>query len=1079
MKITFHSFHSYKPNLKFILKMNIASLLLSLICLQVYALGWAQEITLSVNKAPLNEVLQELREQSDYAFFYKANYLQQAGPITLSVKNKPIEEVLPMVFKNQPFEYVIKDKTIIIKYQENGQAREMALTSAQQAKIAGVVTDGQGPLPGVSVLLKNTSRGTLSNTRGEFTLEATIGDTLVFRSIGYITQEVPINQPTVNVVLAKSDEKLDEVVVMGYGSLDKRLLTSAVSDIRPNEFIGGTPSPMLAIQGKVPGLSVQSTNGTDPNAGVSLQLRGINSVNASQGPLIVIDGVPGADLNAVAKEDIESINVLKDASAAAIYGTRASGGVILITTKKPVVGNAQVNLTSELFTETIRRRPDILSAQEFRDFGKTDDGTYDLGASTNWFDEVTNKNPFSQRYVVNAGGGTENARVMASFNTRKAKGMAVGSDRKEIGGRVNSYFKFLEGRLELSSNVSYSEINANLTDNAIFEKAMAMNPTLDPYDADDPTGYNVILGGLEYWNPLAEVKLRDNQLSSNFLLASSILKWNVTDFWSISGMAAAKRTSAYQVQYRSAEHRISRETGVNGWANQNYAKNMDKTFDLTTNLDKTFGIHAINAVLGYSFQEFNGQGFWAENQDFPVDGIGPNNLGSGSFLSEGRANMGSSKNTRTRLISFFGRVNYALKDRYLLTATLRHEGSSKFYDNKWGTFPGISAGWRISGEDFMKDVQFVNDLKLRAGYGETGNEGFSSTTAFRVYALDDWANVNGDWVRVYGLQHNQNKAMQWEVKKETDIGLDFTLFNNRLTGRLDWYRRKVNKLIYEIPVSSPPNVFATMVANAGDLENSGFEMEANWKAVQKKDFSYSTGLVASTNKSKITSLGADASIYLHSLPNPGSAGVAVRVTGDEPIGQFYIFKSAGFDEAGKPLIYNRNDEVIAYDNRSDLDKRFIGNAIPKLSLSWTNNFNYKNWDLSVYMRSWLGYDVFNVTNMYYGLNNSFSNGRNVLRSAYEKNAQIDYGSRILSDYWIEKGDFLKIDVVTLGYTFKSQKIKPLSNLRVYLTGRDLFTITGYSGLDPEVNVNGLDPGFEDVTAYPKTRTFMFGVQVSF
>lgn len=973
---------------------------------------------------------------------------------------------------------------------ENPKSNANISAVVQQGKITvtGRVTDQTGEaLVGVTVLEVGTSNGSLTDVDGTYSIQVESNGVLAFSYVGFTKKEIPIGKQSVINVVLQEDGMLKEVVVVGYGSLDKRSMTNAVSSIKQENFIGGTSSPLMSIQGKVSGLSVQSTNGSDPNANVSIQLRGTNSINADKGPLIVIDGVPGAEIGLVSKEDIESINVLKDASAAAIYGTRASGGVILITTKKPQAGKAKLTFTSELSIESVKKKPNVLSASEFREYGKTDrdnsgDKGYDYGGSTDWYDEIIRSNPFSQRYVISASGGSENARLGASVTVRDAKGLSIGSDRKELSGRINSYFKFLDGRLELISNVSYSEVNANLPDNEIFEKAMTLNPTYPLYSDEYASGYNMILYQSQMFNPVAEIKLKSNNLESTLLLANSTLKLNITDFWSASAMVAAKRTTAYQVQYRSAQHRLSLENNVSGWGQQNYNRNIDKTIELTTNFDKTFGGHAINAVAGYSFQEFNGQGFWANNSNFPVDGVGVNDLSAGTFLSDGNAQLGSSRDVRTRLIAFLARLNYAFKDRYLFTATLRHEGSSKFYQNKWGTFPGVSAGWRISSEDFMKDIKFINDLKLRAGYGETGNAGFSSERAFRMFSLDEWSFVNGEWIRVYGLKHNQVKDMKWEVKKEFDLGLDFSILKDKINGRVDWYKRKVDRLIYTIPVASPPNVFGSSETNAGNMENTGFEVELNWNLINNKDWTYTTNLVAATNKTTLKSLGiGNAYINLHTLPHPGSAGEAVRIEPGAEIGKFFLFKNAGYDENGMALIYNKAGEIIPYSDRNmEEDRAYVGNAIPKVTLSWGHDIRYKNWDLNVYMRSWLGYDVFNVSEMYYGVQNSLSSGRNVLKAAFDKNSHINKDNpRLLTDYWLQNGSFLKIDVITLGYTFKKETIKPLSNLRVYLTGRDLFTITGYKGLDPEVNVNGLDPGFEDVNAYPRTRTFMFGVQIGF
>jgi TonB-dependent SusC/RagA subfamily outer membrane receptor len=377
-------------------------------------------------------------------------------------------------------------------------------------EIKGTVTDEKGAgLPGVTVALKGTQTGTITDVDGNFSL-VTPGEngTLVFSYVRYATQEIPINGAAQFSVKLLPDEKsLQEVVVVGYGSIKKRDLTSFITELKPGDLVQGAVSPLLAMQGKVPGLTINADNGTDPNSGISLQLRGVNSINASQGPLVVIDGIPGGNINSVVKEDIASISVLRDASAAAIYGTRASGGVVLITTKSPKTGALQANFTSELFLETIRRRPQVLTAEQFVANGLGEDRGY----KTDWYDKVTVRNPLSQRYVLNLNGGTENTQVYATFNTRNAKGVGLGADRKEIGGRINTNFRFFDGFLELRNSFSYQEAKANFGDNGTFDQALVLNPTETPYNATDPTGFNIFTGSFDLFNPIAEIRLRHDR----------------------------------------------------------------------------------------------------------------------------------------------------------------------------------------------------------------------------------------------------------------------------------------------------------------------------------------------------------------------------------------------------------------------------------------------------------------------------------------------------------------------------------------------------------------------------------------
>ncbi|MBD1433547.1 SusC/RagA family TonB-linked outer membrane protein [Sphingobacterium sp. DN00404] len=957
-----------------------------------------------------------------------------------------------------------------------------------QQQLVGKVTDNNGePIAGATVSIRGKTMSTATGPNGEFQLpNIEKNDVIVINAIGYTTTErTYTGQGSLDVTLQDDAKELSEVVVVGYGTMAKRDLTSAVSSLNQKDFVAGAVSPLIAIQGKVPGLSITSTNGSDPNAGVSLQLRGVNSVKSSQGPLVVIDGVPGGDINSVAKEDIESINVLRDASAAAIYGTRASGGVILVTTKRGRAGEAQVSFTSEYFMESVRRRPRVLSASEYVEYNQ---GT-DYGYQTDWYDLLLNNNPFSNRQVANISGGSENANVYATFMYRDATGMAIKSKRKEIAGRINSNFKFFNDIVELSNNVSYNEVNAGFNhtfnnqphESDIFNLALTLNPTISAYNPDDISGFNVIEGGYNQWNPLAEVMLRNHDRQYRYLLANSTLKVNFTPSFYGTATVGIKSNSEHGSFYQSAQHRLSRENSIDGFAYQDYKRWLDRVFDLSFNYEKKWADHSINAVGGYSYQDFNGREFNASNSDFPVDGIGENDLGSGYYLPDGRAGMGSNRNPWVKLAAFFGRVNYSYLDRYIVTATARYEGSSKFDpSNRWGFFPGISAAWRVSQERFLQDVTFINDLKLRGGYGETGNEGFDANVARRMYSADTWYLKDGKWFRTFGVRHNQNQDIKWEVKKEYNIGLDFSVLNNRLSGRFDLYKRVIDDLIYDISVSQPPAIHDKTTMNVGSLQNTGFEFELTYDAIRKDDFTFTTSIVASQNKSKLVSLwGSQTFEDRKGFPAPGSPGTAVRLYPGEPIGRFYVWQFAGFTDDGYWKLYDQNNEVIEMKNsatKSLNDKRFIGNAIPLLQLSWNNQFTYKNFDASVYMRSWVGHDVFNMINMYYSL--PTVREQNVLRDAYQEHKDIK-GEKELSDYWIERGTFLKVDALNFGYTFPTSMIKPLKSVRLYAVGRDLFTFTNYSGLDPEVNINGLEPGFEELNVYPKTRTFMFGIQANF
>ena len=995
----------------------------------------------------------------------------------LHAENRKVQE---KSFEEVPEYLFLLSENLNIHINENDNNPSDNLLDRVDVTIMGTVTDEDGePIPGVTVSIPGVGIGTATDLFGKYAITVPEGSTLIFSFIGFESQSIAVNnQNEINVTLLEDVTSLDEVVVVGYGSVNRENLTSAVSSLSEKDFVAGTVSPLMAIQGKVPGLSIQSTNGADPNSGVSIQLRGVNSVNASQGPLIVIDGVPGGNINSVVKEDIASIEVLRDASGAAIYGTRASGGVILITTKSAKAGDLTVSYTGELFAETVRRYNEPLGRDRFLEEGLG----ADLGHNTDWFDEVTNDVPISYRNVISFSGGVEDAKIRATISNRSATGLAIGSERKETQARINTDFTLFDGFLKITNNLSYSERQSEFSSNDIFRMAIQLNPTETPYDPTTPHGLNVWTGGYDWYNPVADIRLRTDQRKYAYFLNTTTLLFNLTDNVSLTARYSMNNDDNYGTYWRSAQHKTSLDQGVAGYASHSYGESKDNTFETFATYDQTFGLHTINAVGGYSFQEFNGQGFSANNSDFAVDGIEEHDLGTGRFLAEGRAGVGSYKNPRVRLMAFFGRVNYSWNNRYLITASLRREGSSKFAEgNRWGNFSALSVGWNIHNEPFMASQTIFNTLKLRAGYGETGNEGFEPGVATRMYGPDTWWLMNGEWRRTYGVSHNQNTDLKWETKKEYNIGIDFAILNGDISGRFDVFKRDVDDLIYDISVPQPPAIHDKTTMNVGILRNTGWEAELSWNAVDKTNFKYETSLIASSYKSELVSLWGNQTFWdRKGFPAPGSPGNAVRLFPGEPIGRFFVWEHAGFTEAGNWMLKADDGEVFDVTERTktNQDKKFIGNAIPKLIIAWNNQFNVGKFDINAYFRGWAGHDVFNMPNFYYGIP---LESRNVLVENFDEQKHIT-GEKELSDYWIEDGDFLKLDVLSLGYSFdlKGNKGKRyVKGLRVYATGQNLFVLTNYSGLNPEVNINGLDPGFEERATYPQTRTFMVGVQANF
>ena len=962
------------------------------------------------------------------------------------------------------------------------------LAFAQTNTVTGTVIDEFGdPLIGVTVMIKDANDGVTTDLDGNFTIKATPQDILRFSYIGFTTQEITVgNQTNIRVTMKEDTKVLSEVVVVGYGTMEKRAVTSSITSVKGDQLIQGVGGSSIAtaLQGRVPGLSISGTS--SPNSGNSFQLRGIASINAGQGPLIVIDGIPGGDIRALSQEDIESLDVLKDASAGAIYGTRAAGGVILITTKsgKNLQNGVQVKYTGEVSFEAVRKKPDIMNSNDYTIYGLGDDYGYD----TDWYSELVRNTPVSHNHVLNIAGGSENAHIYTTIKAGNQKGIVIGDGRQDFSGRINAGFKFWDGKASITTNAEYREAKRDRRNSAgTFNMAMALNPTIPLYDPNTPVDYLVDgygISGTDF-NPVADVNLRDYDAKDTWLLADAALQINVTDNLNVKGVIGYQKAQLQQNSYVSRKHSESVRNNRQGAAQHKFDKTETVSFEAYATYDKTFNKdHKVNIVGGYSFWEYNREYFNMTNYDFPVESIGAWDMGSGLYLSEGRAAMVSAKKPRHRLMSFFGRANYSFRDRYMLTASVRHEGSSKFgQNNRWGTFWAISGGWILTEEDFLRDIDFLSMLKLRLGYGVTGNNDFDDSNAVRQYKSDGvFIDPNGEWNTVYGSARNVNPYLKWEEKSEINFGFDYGFFNDRLYGKFDIYKRKVNDLLYNIKAPQPPMIQATVLSNAGSLENFGFEFEIGGDIVRNSTFTYNSNIRLSKFSSKIDDIG-DTVLNMQNFPSPGNPGYGVRLESGSKIGQFFLYKHAGVTEDGKWLIYDKDDNIVlGADNLKDDNKRVMGSSVPSAIISWDHNFTYKNWDMSILLRSWIDFDVFSQPNLYYGLKNSQQT--NVLQDQYLKNQHIN-DMKILSDYWLDDGTFLKLDAITIGYTLNLKKYtnNMTSSARFYLTGRDLFMFTGYKGINPEVDINGLDGGFELIkdtdSMYPQTRRFAFGVQVTF
>lgn len=954
--------------------------------------------------------------------------------------------------------------------------------------VKGVITDSSGePLVGATIAVPGTTTGTTADIDGKFTLKVEDDQTIQVTSVGFQTVKLKIGKNReFNIVMKDDMQTLKDVVVVGYGTMEKKRVTSSITSIKGDNLVTGLGGSTIAtaLQGKVTGLTISGSS--SPNSSNGYQLRGVASVNAGRGPLVVIDGVPGGDLRMINQEDVASIDVLKDASAGAIYGTRAAGGVILVTTKHAQEGKVKATYTTELSTETIRKSLDILSSRDYLEYGLGQDYGYD----TDWYKQLVNENQLSQRHVLSVSGGSKALQVYTSLVYQDLKGIVIGDGRKDYSGRMNAKYKMFDGKVELTVNAQYREANRDTRmGSSSAQQAITLNPTIPVMNPNDPRQYNVNTIGVggTTWNPVADIKLKDYKGIDKWLQADATLKINLMEGLSVQSTFGVDNRQWQEYSYYHQNHLSMITANKRGRAYHDFSKTENRNVEAYASYMHDFNnLHRVDAVMGWSFYQTGGESFDMTNGNFTVDGIGGWDMSAGTDLSDGLASMNSYKRPRERLMSFFARGNYSYDDKYMATLSFRREGSSRFGANhRWGNFWAISGGWRISKEKFMKDITWINDLKLRAGYGVTGNNDFGSGYTVRTYKSNDMWPTYGIWQPGYGSTRNINPDLKWEEKKEFDVGIDFSILHNRISGKFDYYVRKVDDMLFEVPAPQPPMVFSTIMKNAGTLTNRGWEFEITGQIIKSRNLNYSSTLRLSHNTSKIDNLG-DTNSYLYGGAFPQSMGYATKLVNGSKVGQFWLFKYAGLDSNGKWLIYDKDNNVVPVSsgtasNLTDANKHYVGNAIPKLILSMDHSLSYRNFDLGLSLRSWIGYDVFSQLNLYHGLKSSSQD--NLLKIAFTDNKNIN-DTRILTDYFLNNATFLKIDALTLGYTLDTSKWqKYLSTARVYLTVRDLARFTKYPGYNPEVNINGLEPGFEYIRStssmYPQTIHWTLGVQLSF
>lgn len=993
-----------------------------------------------------------------------------------------------------------------------------------QKTVTGTVLDAtdNSAMPGVNVAVKGTTSATMTGVDGKYSISVPNDQTvLVFSFIGKVSKEVTVGTQTlIDVSLEDETTTLSEVVVVGYGTAKRKDLTGSVASIASKDLNPGiNPNPLQAIQGKVAGLVITQPSG-DPTQNPTVRLRGYTSLAGGSDPLYVVDGMIGVPINTISPNDIETMDVLKDASAAAIYGSRAANGVILITTKRGKVGKPSISFNNYVGISTISKRFDLLDGPGYIEavkraesvkenpgdpladglrFPKDANGNY---YNTDWIKEITQK-PLVNNHDLAISGGSQGLTYRGSVNYLNQEGLIKNSGLNRTTARINLDQKAFDNRLNIQYNLAYTETLNKYAQNGAIERATMFLPTLPVRNADG--SYYEVLGNFSLFNPVAMIENYTNQQNKKLTQGGLNLRYELFDGFTVGVNGQLQRENGVSDYWTNPS--IKAYTGDNGRASRSYFEASSKLMELTANYIKALSQESNMAFLvGYSYQQNDNNGFQAANTGFVTDFVTINSLGLGSgTLINPSNNYATSYRNQTKLISFFGRATVNLNDKYNVTATLRQDGSSKFgTNNKWGLFPSFGAGWTISNEEFFGQPTGLNYLKLRVGWGQTGNsEGINPYNSIMLYGPSGtyYDGSVGDFLPGYAITQNANPNLKWEVLETTNIGLDFQIASGRYSGTIEWYNKLTKDMLYNysVPANGVDYFTSSILANVGTMKNSGIEFSFGGAVVEKPKFSWSPQLVLSLNRNKIVSLSSDqfnaGQVQLNPFGGRGLSDVfASYLIPGRPLGEFnYVPTFAGFDDKGV-MILSDSAGTGTTTNISQSDAygaMRAGNAIaqgnpqPFLTGALSNTFRYGNFDLSFQLRGTFGNSI---------LNNVRSNlmiPQSILETNMLKDVNTmpaNYSQNQISTMWLESGSFVRLDNWQVGYNLPVAG-KTLTSARIYFGGNNLLILTKYKGIDPELQTKGdlesntsrrpNSMGLDYATVYPKTRSFQLGVNLTF
>ena len=964
-------------------------------------------------------------------------------------------------------------------------------------EVRGVVSDELGPVIGATVLEQGTTNGASTGIDGDYLLVVSSADAIIEIScIGYATQTFPASQVPQNVILSEDTQFLDEVVVIGYGSQKKKEVTGSVASVKSEDFNAGVKtSPVGLLQGKVAGLNIIRTTSDPTSTGFNVQIRGFSTLDKGAGtsPLYIVDGVPVSSIDNISPDEIASMDVLKDGSAAAIYGTRGTNGVIIITTKRgdnfSDVANTRVEYSGYASVSMRNGDMGMATPEEFRNLATLSNGaispviyaaTDGNAYNTDWVEAMCRPAAMTHNHNVAIVGSSSKFNYRASIAYKNAEGIAKNNNREEMIAKIAASQKALDGWLELQYDLSYMHYR-NDYNCGNFKQAAIMNPTYPIYDSANANGF-FMPSGTGTSNPVEQMMQKESYGNGNFFRGSVKATVNIKPVKGlrVSGFAAIEEGDNRNFWYNRTINTDETGSGMGGRGSD---FSFTKLFEVTADYSRSFGQHHVAGVAGFSYQKFLYDGQNIENKGFPTDDAKYFQIGNGD-ASKKYLNASSYRNSNA-LAAVFGRVNYNYAEKYLVSASIRREGSSRFgANNKWGWFPAVSLGWRITGEDFMEGKDWCNDLKLRAGFGVTGNNLGSDLKSVAMLSNGGSFWYNGQYVYTYGVSQNVNPDLRWEKKYEYNLGLDYAFLDNRIYGSLDVYYRQTRDLLWDYEVPTPPYQYPTLLANAGQMDSYGVELAISGVPVQTKDWTWVTTPTISFNKNIITKLSDPSKGFNYTKTTSGGVGEngimntnVQLLTEGEAVGSFYGYSFAGYKSDGTAMFNTPTGGYIQAVNASEGHKQIIGNAQPLFTYGWNNTIRWKNLDATLFFRGVVGNKILNVTRWAYGPQKSASTNIFMKDAVGSDVKYSDKGH--FTDQYLEDGSYIKLDNVTIGYNFKFKENKYIESLRVYLTAQNVFTITKYSGQDPEVNTTGVwDAGIDYPDFYPNVATVLLGVNIS-